>query len=598
VKKTLVFFLALAVALSSCFIISAPGNNTAKAVEPLEWTQVNNGFVYHGIRSLAIDPNDTRVVYAGTNYEGVYKTTTGGTLWIAVNSGLTDLYVRSLAIDPNDTQVVYAGTSLFVFKSTDGGNLWIRMNNGLVNKDVSCLAIDPTDTQVVYAGTTSGGPGSWILKSTTGGSLWTPMDNGFMNSNVYSLAIDPTNTQVIYAATSKGVFKSTNGASSWGLTALTYASTNTYFHSLAIDPNDTQVFYSGAEDGYVYKSPDGGSSWTQSGVTTGTPDILSLAIDPTNTQVIYAGASSSSYGGVFKSTDGGSSWTSAGLTYPYVHCLAMDPTDTQVIYAGTTYGGVFKSTAVSSSDLGMHITSPLEGATLTGSTFAVSGTFDTPHSGNFNLVVTIPGVGTHIYPFTVLTAATTWGPVSISRADFPDLVSGETYGLTLVGTTQLPTIPPLQTAVRTVSWQVPETVSYPLSLLPSWNVISVPFPTPVGLLPTCDLFLWWDGSLWQSVTTLLPGTGYLVRNTVGATTVTLTGLPSSSPQTQPATGTWQIIGNPYTTPASFACTSSVPYLLWWDGSFWQLASPTNLPPGLGFLLQASSPGTITLTRLP
>jgi uncharacterized repeat protein (TIGR02543 family) len=142
------------------------------------------------------------------------------------------------------------------------------------------------------------------------------------------------------------------------------------------------------------------------------------------------------------------------------------------------------------------------------------------------------------------------------------------------------------------------TTSYTLSLLPSWNVISVPFPTLVSSLTTCDLVLTWDGSLWQSVTTLLPGTGYLVRNTVGATTVTLTGLPSSSPQTQPATGTWQIIGNPYTTPASFACTSSVPYLLTWDGSFWQLASPTNLPPGLGFLLQASSPGTITLTRLP
>jgi hypothetical protein len=249
-------------------------------------------------------------------------------------------------------------------------------------------------------------------------------------------------------------------------------------------------------------------------------------------------------------------------------------------------------------DLGMHITSPVEGATLTDSTVAVAGTFDTARSGTFKLVVTIPGVGTGIYPFTVLSAATAWGPVSVLRADFPDLMSGETYGLTLQAATDLPTIPPCQTGVRTVSWQVQDTVSYTLSLLPSWNVISVPFPTPVSLLSTCDLVLSWDGSLWQPVTTLLPGTGYLVRNTIGATTVPLTGLPSSSPQTQPATGTWQIIGNPYTTPASFACTSSVPYLLFWDGSLWQLASPTNLPPGLGFLLQASSPGTITLTRLP
>jgi uncharacterized repeat protein (TIGR02543 family) len=167
----------------------------------------------------------------------------------------------------------------------------------------------------------------------------------------------------------------------------------------------------------------------------------------------------------------------------------------------------------------------------------------------------------------------------------------------LTGTTN-PTTIIMDTDKTVTASFAASTSSMNLVLLPSWNVISVPFPTPVGLLPTCDLFLSWDGSLWQSVTTLLPGTGYLVRNTAGTTTVPLTGTPSSSPQIQGTTGTWQIIGNPYTTPASFACTSTVPYLLFWDGSLWQSASPTNLPPGLGFLLQASSPGTITLTRLP
>jgi uncharacterized repeat protein (TIGR02543 family) len=168
----------------------------------------------------------------------------------------------------------------------------------------------------------------------------------------------------------------------------------------------------------------------------------------------------------------------------------------------------------------------------------------------------------------------------------------------LTGTTNPTTITMDGNKMVTATFTPSSGTSFSLSLLPSWNVISVPFATPVSLLTTCDLFLAWDGSLWQAVTTLLPGTGYLVRNTGGATTVTLTGTPCSSPQTQGASGTWQIIGNPYTTPASFACTSSVPYLLFWDGSFWQSASPTNLPPGLGFLLQASSPGTITLTRLP
>jgi hypothetical protein len=366
-------------------------------------------------------------------------------------------------------------------------------------------------------------------------------------------------------------------------------------------------------------------------VTGGGPASTSLAISTASTQVVAAGGTvtfslsfttlthtitasvPSGHGTLTPTTQAVSHGSAASITItPDPGCHLSNLTDNGMPVQPLPAGNTWSIAAVTGDhlleasfapdvpvpDLGMHITSPVEGATLAGSMVAVSGTFDTARSGNFKLVVTIPGVGTGIYPFTVLSGATTWGPVSVLSADFPDLTSGETYGLTLQGTTDLPTIPPCQTGVRTVSWHVQDTVSSTLMLLPSWNVISVPFPTPVGLLPTCDLVLSWDGSLWQSVTTLLPGTGYLVRNTIGATTVPLTGLPSSSPQTQGATGTWQIIGNPYTTPASFACTSSVPYLLFWDGSLWQLASPTNLPPGLGFLLQASSPGTITLTRLP
>jgi uncharacterized repeat protein (TIGR02543 family) len=217
-----------------------------------------------------------------------------------------------------------------------------------------------------------------------------------------------------------------------------------------------------------------------------------------------------------------------------------------------------------------------------------------------------------VYPLTITASPSAGGTIARS----PDAVfytSGTVVTLTatpttgytftgwsgdLAGTTNPTTITMNANKTVTATFTPSLGTSFSLPLLPSWNVIAVPFATPVHLLPTCDLFLSWDGSLWQVATTLLPGTGYLVRNTAGATTVPLTGTPSSSPQTQPATGTWQIIGNPYTTPAFFACTSSVSYLLSWDGSLWQVVSPTNLPPGLGFLLQSSSPGTITLTRLP
>jgi hypothetical protein len=384
--------------------------------------------------------------------------------------------------------VIYAGTSLFVFKSTDGGNLWIRMNNGLVNKNVSCLAIDPTDTQVIYAGTTSGGPGSWILKSTTGGSLWTPMDNGLTNSNVYSLAIDPTNAQVIYAATNNGVFKSINGGNLWGLTALTHASTNTDFRSLAIDPANTQVFYSGAEDGYVYKSTNGGSSWTQSGVTTGTPDILSLVIDPTNTQVIYAGASSSSSsnGGVFRSTNGGSSWTPAGLAVPYINCLAMDPTNSQVIYAGTDYDGAFRSAAMSS---GAELV-------LSASWNLVSVAVPLP-------IASIPGL------LSVYGYHDGWSVPAT-------LLPGEAYWVQV------------ENAVTVPLSGTPSTAPVALTYQAGWQLLGNPFDVPLpissitnhGLITTCYSYGPAWGVLNPATDSLQPGKGYWILLSA-STTLTL-----------------------------------------------------------------------------
>jgi uncharacterized repeat protein (TIGR02543 family) len=148
-------------------------------------------------------------------------------------------------------------------------------------------------------------------------------------------------------------------------------------------------------------------------------------------------------------------------------------------------------------------------------------------------------------------------------------------------------------------WTINTSYTFTLSLLPSWNVISVPFSTPVSSLTTCDSFYSWDGQFWKPETMLLPGTGYLVHNTAGTTTaVTLTGTPVSSPQTQPATGTWQIIGNPYMTSASLTCDTPVQYLYTWGGQFWNPVSATNLLPGQGFLFKASASGTITLTLLP
>jgi len=98
-----------------------------------------------GSWALAIAPGDRQVLYEGTGYNslthqaGLYKTTNGGQTWLAINNGLprrpgpcpfflstTIEHIRALAVDPADSRIVYAATSEGLYKTTDGGESWSR----------------------------------------------------------------------------------------------------------------------------------------------------------------------------------------------------------------------------------------------------------------------------------------------------------------------------------------------------------------------------------------------------------------------------------------------------------------------------------------
>ena len=115
-----------------------------------------------------------------------------------------------------------------------------------------------------------------------------------------------------------------------------------FIQALVIDPTNTQTVYAGAHGGGVFKSTNGGSSWTA--INSGLPDtsVYSLVIAPSSPQTVYAGTNG---GGVFKSTNGGSSWTAINSGLPqttFVWSLAIDPSSPQTVYAGTLGRGVFE----------------------------------------------------------------------------------------------------------------------------------------------------------------------------------------------------------------------------------------------------------------
>src|SRR5439155_26720805 len=118
---------------------------------------------------------------------------------------------------------------------------------------------------------------------------------------------------------------------------------NSYLETLAIDPVTPATLFAGTSrswaTGVVFKTVDGGLHWFQSdkGVSA---DVLTLAIDSSHPATLYAGTYG---GGVYKSSDGGASWTGVGLGGRLVYSLAIDPASSQTIYAGCYLSGVYKS---------------------------------------------------------------------------------------------------------------------------------------------------------------------------------------------------------------------------------------------------------------
>jgi photosystem II stability/assembly factor-like uncharacterized protein len=210
------------------------------------------------------------------------------------------------------------------------------------------LRIDPANPSHLW-----GSDGSKLLQSTDGGVTWTAPASPDFGCEVLDLAYAPSSPSVLYVAGSKpegfrctvpypGLFRSVDGGASW-----TEADAGLPRHrvaALAVDPHDPQLVYAGdggaplaldVGDG-VWKSTDGGASWTRAGDELAGHTMAALAASPVS-GVLWAADDA---GKVFRSSDGGTTWTdeSDGLQTSSVHRLAPDPADPRRVYAATMSG--------------------------------------------------------------------------------------------------------------------------------------------------------------------------------------------------------------------------------------------------------------------
>jgi photosystem II stability/assembly factor-like uncharacterized protein len=353
-------------------IFSTDWKNVYKSTNKAKsWKLVSPGFpTDSNITVMAIDPQNSLILYVGTSNQGLFKSTDGGESWNpASNSFPTNQLginyaVNSLAIDPSHPSTIYMGAS-GVYKSEDAGATWKPVNNGLSLQytgllEVRVLGINPHTPTTLYLGTEYNG----IYKSLDGGGSWAPMNKGLENLYIEALAVDPINPNTICVGTLfAGAFKSTDGGENWTPinTGLPRSPTENWIEvsTLAFDPKRTTTIYAeiGIFEGSYYKSDfyksdDGGLNWKQivsglTGVSTGSLSLGPVIIDPQNPATICLGTNQ----GIYFTTDGGANWEPANNspTGMPVSALAVDPHSSLNLYAGSINGSIFKS-----EDEGMH----------------------------------------------------------------------------------------------------------------------------------------------------------------------------------------------------------------------------------------------------
>lgn len=272
--------------------------------------------------------------------------------WTSIGPGNIGGRVRALVIHPGTPNTMWLGSvGGGIWKTTNGGTSWAPLDDFMTNLAVSTLIIDPADPDILYAGTGEGFyngdgiRGAGIYKTTDGGTTWNQLANT-ANSNFYyvnRLAISPDSATIL-AATRAGIWRSVNSGTTW-----TQESTLSNFLDVDFNPGNSNLAIASGFFGRAYYSVNAGDTWTAS---TGIPitdndyQRIEVAYAPSNPVVVYASewrvdSALPTVSKVWKSIDGGQTYVvtnSSGTFFSgqgwYDNIIWVDPTDETMIIVG------------------------------------------------------------------------------------------------------------------------------------------------------------------------------------------------------------------------------------------------------------------------
>lgn len=246
--------------------------------------------------------------------------------------------IGDIAVDPVERTTWYvAASSGGVWKTTNAGVTFQPIFDGYGSYSIGCLAISPQDRHTIWVGTgennsqRSVGYGDGLYKSTDGGQSFSRV--GLENSeHIGMIAIHPENDNIVYVAAQgplwkdggdRGVYKTTDGGKSWS--KVLDISPMTGVNEVHIDPNNPEILYAssyqrrrhewvlidGGPESTIHKSTDGGATWRKinRGLPGGDLGKIGLDISPANPEVIYAIVEATEgKGGFFRSVNRGETW--------------------------------------------------------------------------------------------------------------------------------------------------------------------------------------------------------------------------------------------------------------------------------------------------
>ena len=243
---------------------------------------------------------------------------------------------------PGDASTYYvAGANGGIIKTTNAGTTFKPVFDKQDISSIGAIAIAPSDPNIVYVGTGEGNPrnnssiGDGMYKSVDGGNHWTHIGLD-KTDKIARILVDAKNPNIVFACgigrtwgpnEERGVFKTIDGGSTWK--KILYVDPQTACSDISTDANNSNIVYagmytyrrwawhleSGGGNTAVYKSVDGGASWTrlsgkgqERGLPKGDMDRIGIAVAPSNPDIVYVVSETKNEGELWRSDDAGDHW--------------------------------------------------------------------------------------------------------------------------------------------------------------------------------------------------------------------------------------------------------------------------------------------------